>query len=105
MRWIKVSGGLHWVWSSVVNALSTKMEATVEREWEIFYQSYKEWIPDENVKAIWKSKKHWTTIRFYPDATIFKETIKFDYNTILKRLKEIGFEKPSSIQEKAIPLI
>jgi len=87
----KVSGGLHWVWSSVVNALSTKMEATVEREWEIFYQSYKEWIPDENVKAIWKSKKHWTTIRFYPDATIFKETIKFDYNTILKRLRQQAY--------------
>ena len=87
----KVSGGLHWVWSSVVNALSTKMEATVEREWEIFYQSYKEWIPDENVKVIWKSKKHWTTIRFYPDATIFKETIKFDYNTILKRLRQQAY--------------
>ena len=87
----KVSWGLHWVWSSVVNALSTKMEATVEREWEIFYQSYKEWIPDEDVKVIWKSKKHWTTIRFYPDATIFKETTKFDYNTILKRLRQQAY--------------
>jgi len=87
----KVSWGLHWVGSSVVNALSTKMEATVHREWEIFYQSYKEWIPNENVKVIWKSKKHGTNIRFYPDATIFKETIKFDYNTILKRLRQQAY--------------
>jgi len=89
--WYKVSWGLHWVWSSVVNALSTKMEATVEREWEIFYQSYKEWVPDEQVKVIWKSKKTGTTIRFYPDATIFKETIKFDYKTILKRLRQQAY--------------
>jgi len=87
----KVSGWLHGVWSSVVNALSIKMEATVEREWKIFYQSYKEWIPDEQVKEIWKSKKTGTTIKFYPDATIFKETIKFDYTTILKRLRQQAY--------------
>lgn len=87
----KVSGWLHGVWSSVVNALSTKMEATVEREWKIFYQSYKEWVPDEQVKEIWKSKKTGTTIKFYPDATIFKETIKFDYTTILKRLRQQAY--------------
>lgn len=87
----KVSGWLHGVWSSVVNALSTNMEATVEREWKIFYQSYKEWVPDEQVKEIWKSKKTGTTIKFYPDATIFKETIKFDYTTILKRLRQQAY--------------
>ena len=89
--WYKVSWGLHWVWSSVVNALSTKMEATVEREWEVFYQSYKEWVPDEQVKVVWKSKKTGTTIRFYPDETIFKETIKFDYKTVLKRLRQQAY--------------
>jgi DNA gyrase subunit B len=89
--WYKVSWWLHWVWSSVVNALSTKMEATVEREWEIFYQSYKEWVPDENVKVIWKSKNHWTTIRFYPDATIFKITTNFDYKTIVDRLRQQAY--------------
>lgn len=87
----KVSGWLHGVGSSVVNALSTFMEATVEREWKIFYQSYKEWVPNEPVKEIWKSKKTGTTIKFYPDATIFKETIKFDYNTILKRLRQQAY--------------
>jgi len=89
--WYKVSGWLHGVGSSVVNALSTKMEATVEREWKIFYQSYKEWVPDEQVKEIWKSKKTGTTIKFYPDATIFKETTKFDYQTILKRLRQQAY--------------
>ncbi len=89
--WYKVSGWLHGVGSSVVNALSTFMEATVEREWKIFYQSYKEWIPNDLVKEIWKSKKHWTTIKFYPDATIFKETTKFDYTIILKRLRQQAY--------------
>ncbi len=87
----KVSGWLHGVGSSVVNALSTFMEATVEREWKVFYQSYKEWVPNELVKEIWKSKKTGTTIKFYPDATIFKETIKFDYTTILKRLRQQAY--------------
>ncbi len=87
----KVSGWLHWVGSSVVNALSTKMEATVKREWKVFYQSYKEWVPDEQVKEIWKVKETGTTIKFYPDATIFKETIKFDYKTILQRLRQQAY--------------
>jgi len=87
----KVSGWLHGVWSSVVNALSTRMEATVKREWKIFYQSYKEWVPDAQVKEIWKAKETGTTIKFYPDPSIFKETTKFDYNTILKRLRQQAY--------------
>ncbi|MDQ7009941.1 MAG: DNA topoisomerase (ATP-hydrolyzing) subunit B [Candidatus Gracilibacteria bacterium] len=87
----KVSGGLHGVGSSVVNALSTFMEATVEREGKVFYQSYKEGVPNENVKEIGKSKKTGTTIKFYPDATIFKETINFDYKIILKRLRQQAY--------------
>jgi DNA gyrase subunit B len=87
----KVSGWLHWVWSSVVNALSTKMEATVKREWQVFYQSYKEWVPDDQVKVIWKASETGTMIKFYPDPSIFKETVKFDYNTILKRLRQQAY--------------
>ena len=87
----KVSGWLHGVGSSVVNALSTFMEATVEREGKIFYQSYKEWVPNGKVEEIWKSKKTGTTIKFYPDATIFKETIKFDYKIVLKRLRQQAY--------------
>ena len=87
----KVSWGLHWVGSSVVNALSTKMEATVHREGKIFYQSYQQGVPDEQVKEIGKIKKTWTTIKFYPDESIFKETIKFDYKTILTRLRQQAY--------------
>lgn len=89
--WYKVSGWLHGVWSSVVNALSTKMEAWVEREWKEFYQSYKEWVPDDVVKEIGKSKKTWTTIKFYPDASIFKITTNFDYETIVNRMRQQAY--------------
>ena len=89
--WYKVSWGLHWVGSSVVNALSTKMEATVHREWKIFYQSYVQGKPDAQVKEIWKSKITGTTIKFYPDESIFKETITFDYKTILRRLRQQAY--------------
>ena len=89
--WYKVSGWLHGVWSSVVNALSTKMEAWVHREWKEFYQSYKEWVPDDIVKEIWKSNKTWTRIRFYPDATIFKITTEFDYKTIVNRMRQQAY--------------
>lgn len=89
--WYKVSGWLHGVWSSVVNALSTKMEAWVHREWKEFYQSYKEWIPNDIVKEIWKSKKTGTIIKFYPDATIFKITTEFDYKTIVDRMRQQAY--------------
>ncbi len=87
----KVSGWLHWVGSSVVNALSTKMEATVHREWKVFYQSYVQGKPDDQVKEVWKSKISWTTIKFYPDESIFKETVVFDYKTILRRLRQQAY--------------
>ncbi len=87
----KVSWGLHWVGSSVVNALSTKMEATVHREGKIFYQSYCQGVPDGQVKEIGKIKSTGTTIKFYPDESIFKETIKFDYRTILRRLRQQAY--------------
>ena len=87
----KVSWGLHWVGSSVVNALSTKMEATVHREWKIFYQSYQQGVPDAQVKEIGKIQTTWTLIKFYPDESIFKETVKFDYRTILRRLRQQAY--------------
>lgn len=87
----KVSWGLHGVWSSVVNALSTTMKAWVHREWEIFYQEYEKWIPKENVKPIWKTTKTWTIIRFWPDDTIFKITTEFDYKVILNRLRQQAY--------------
>ncbi len=87
----KVSWGLHWVGSSVVNALSSKMEAWVHRDWKIFYQSYSKWVPDENVKVIWETSKRWTIIKFYPDETIFKITTVFDYLTIKNRLRQQAY--------------
>lgn len=89
--WYKVSGWLHWVWSSVVNALSTKMEAWVHREWKEFYQSYSVWIPDWIVKEIWKSKKTGTIIKFYPDPSIFKITTEFNYKTVVNRMRQQAY--------------
>lgn len=87
----KVSWGLHWVGSSVVNALSTKMEAWVHRDWKIFYQSFSTWKPDGDAEVIWKTKKTWTIIKFYPDESIFKITTKFNYNTIKNRLRQQAY--------------
>lgn len=89
--WYKVSGWLHGVWSSVVNALSTKMEAWVQREGSIFYQSYSTGKPDNKVEIIWKTKKTGTTIKFYPDPSIFKITTDFDYDTIINRMRQQAY--------------
>lgn len=87
----KVSGWLHWVWSSVVNALSNRMEAIVEREWEKYFLAFERWITQWDIEVIWKSKKTWTTIKFWPDETIFKITTTFDYKTILNRLRQQAY--------------
>jgi len=87
----KVSGGLHWVGSSVVNALSTKMEAWVHRDGKIHYQSFSMWVSDGDIEVIWKTKTTGTIIKFYPDASIFKITTDFDYKTILKRMRQQAY--------------
>lgn len=87
----KVSWGLHWVWSSVVNALSTRLEATVHREWKIFFQAFERWVSTWDIQTIWKSDKTWTVIKFWPDAEIFKETITFSYKTVLARLRQQAY--------------
>lgn len=87
----KVSGWLHWVGSSVVNALSTKMEAWVHRNWEIHYQSFSFWKTDWDIKVVWKTDQTWTIIKFYPDSSIFKITTEFDYKTIKDRLRQQAY--------------
>lgn len=87
----KVSGWLHWVWSSVVNALSTRLEATVHREWKIFFQAFELWKTTWDIEVIWKSDKTWTTIKFWPDAEIFKQTTTFSYKTIVNRLRQQAY--------------
>lgn len=90
--WYKVSGGLHGVGASVVNALSSKTVAEVHRNGEIWMQEYaKGKIVSGDVKAIWKTRKTGTKITFYPDAEIFKEVTEMDYVTILTRVRQQSY--------------
>lgn len=89
--WYKVSGWLHWVWSSVVNALSTKLEAWVHRDGKIHYQTFSLGKSDGDIKVIWDTKKTWTIIKFYPDSSIFKVTTNFDYKIIKNRLRQQAY--------------
>ena len=88
----KVSGGLHGVGASVVNALSTKLKVEVYREGKVYFQSYKIGKPDEPVKVIGEcgEDKHGTKVTFWPDGSIFEETV-FDYDTLKQRLRETAF--------------
>jgi len=90
-EWYKVSGGLHWVGSSVVNALSTKMEAWVKRDGKLYYQSFSTGVSDGDIEVIGKSTETGTLIKFYPDASIFKITTDFDYTTILSRMRQQAY--------------
>lgn len=86
----KVSGGLHGVGSSVVNALSARLEITVFRDGKEFHQEYAKGTPLGDLKVVGKSKRTGTEITFYPDDTIF-ETVKFNYDTILDRLRHQAY--------------
>jgi len=87
----KVSGGLHGVGSSVVNALSTRMEATICRQGNIHFLSFEKWVTQGDIEIIGKTKKTGTTIKFWPDAEIFKITTVFDYTTIVNRLRQQAY--------------
>ncbi len=88
----KVSGGLHGVGASVVNALSSVLCVEVYRDGQVYYQSYKIGKPDKPVEIIDKCEmdKHGTKVTFLPDHTIFEVT-EFDYNTLKQRLRETAF--------------
>lgn len=86
----KVSGGLHGVGASVVNALSERLELEVYDGKEIHYQEFKRGHYDEQMKIIGTTDKTGTKVRFKPDGTIFHET-HFDYDTLLDRLREQAF--------------
>jgi len=86
----KVSGGLHGVGASVVNALSTKLEVKVEDGENVWFQSYKRGVPDGQVRQIGKTDKTGTEVTFWADGEIFEETV-YDYETLLKRLREQAF--------------
>ncbi|GAB3692561.1 DNA topoisomerase (ATP-hydrolyzing) subunit B [Corynebacterium nasicanis] len=84
-----VSGGLHGVGISVVNALSTHVEADIKRDGKHWFQNFTNSVPDDLVEG-GNARGTGTTIRFWPDAEIF-ETIEFDYDTISRRLQEMAF--------------
>lgn len=86
----KVSGGLHGVGSSVVNALSRKLIVTIYREGKIFQQEYERGIPKADLKVVGKTTQTGTEITFYPDETIF-ETVKINYETVLNRLRHAAY--------------
>jgi len=90
----KVSGGLHGVGVSVVNALSCDLKMTIYREGQIFEQDFKEGIPQEVLAVIGKSRKTGTTIEFAADPTIFTDTITFEYEYLSKRFKELAYLNP-----------
>ncbi|MDO8261362.1 MAG: DNA gyrase subunit B, partial [Candidatus Magasanikbacteria bacterium] len=90
----KVSGGLHGVGVSVVNALSSDLKMTIHRNGEIFEQDFKKGIPQEILKVIGTTKKTGTTIEFSPDPSIFTETIIFEYEYLARRFKELAYLNP-----------
>lgn len=85
----KVSGGLHGVGISVVNALSTRVEADIKRDGYHWYQRFNNQVPDDLEKG-GKARGTGTRIRFWPDAEIF-ETVEFNYKTISDRLQQMAF--------------
>ena len=87
----KVSGGLHGVGVSVVNALSELLIAKVFRDGKEYEQSYRQGKPIEAVKEIGKSDKTGTLVTFTPDKEIFKEVIDFDYEILSNRMRELSY--------------
>ena len=84
-----VSGGLHGVGISVVNALSTRVEAEIVRDGHMWFQNFNTAVPEDLVQGK-KARGSGTTIRFWPDAEIF-ETTEFNFETIARRLREMAF--------------
>ncbi|WP_307428771.1 DNA topoisomerase (ATP-hydrolyzing) subunit B [Bacillus sp. V2I10] len=87
----KVSGGLHGVGASVVNALSTVLEVTVYREGKIHYQKFERGVPAGDLEVIGESELTGTTTHFCPDPEIFTETVEYDFDTLANRLRELAF--------------
>ena len=88
-----ISGGLHGVGVSVVNALSEKLHLKIERDGKIFSQTYKLGKPTNEIKNTGSSNSTGTCIRFYPCKKIFN-SVRFDHNTIHNRLLELSFLNP-----------
>lgn len=87
----KVSGGLHGVGASVVNALSTDLTVQVFKDGNIYEQSYSRGAVLEDLKIIGTTDKHGTSVYFVPDPEIFQETTEFDFDKLANRVRELAF--------------
>lgn len=87
----KVSGGLHGVGASVVNALSQWLEVYVHRNGHIYRQRFEKGHPKTQLEIIGTTQETGTTVKFVPDKEIFKESITFDYETLRHRIQELAF--------------
>ncbi|KHD43906.1 DNA topoisomerase (ATP-hydrolyzing) subunit B [Streptococcus hongkongensis] len=106
----KVSGGLHGVGSSVVNALSTQLDVRVYKNGSIHYQEFKRGVVYDDLKIIGETDLTGTTVHFTPDPEIFTETTEFDFDKLAKRIQELAFlnrglrisisDKRSGIEQK-----
>ncbi|MBF8807094.1 MAG: DNA topoisomerase (ATP-hydrolyzing) subunit B [Enterococcus lacertideformus] len=87
----KVSGGLHGVGSSVVNALSTQLDVKVYKDGNVYYQEYRRGAVVADLKIIEQTDRQGTTVHFIPDPEIFTETTVFDFNKLATRIRELAF--------------
>lgn len=87
----KVSGGLHGVGSSVVNALSTTLDVKVYKEGKVYYQEYHRGAVVDDLKVIDETDRHGTTVHFVPDPEIFMETTVFNFDKLATRVRELAF--------------
>ncbi|MCK1199860.1 DNA topoisomerase (ATP-hydrolyzing) subunit B [Streptococcus uberis] len=87
----KVSGGLHGVGSSVVNALSTQLDVRVYKNGNIHFQEFKRGVVVDDLTIIGSTDLSGTTVHFTPDPEIFTETVEFNYDKLAKRIQELAF--------------
>ena len=87
----KVSGGLHGVGVSVVNALSEYVKVQVKRDGHVHMQEYKRGVPQSDIQVIGDTEETGTTVTFLPDTEIFTETTVYDYEILQTRLRELAF--------------
>ena len=89
----KVSGGLHGVGVSVVNALSSKLVATIKRDGNEHRQEFEKGIPQTELEVVKTTNRSGTSVEFWPDASIF-EVVEFEFDTLAKRFREIAYLNP-----------